>query len=183
MDDIEGLYNGNVSFVNDDEPLPDVNCPRFKVRLEKVEPFTVNRRKRYRISEKQTNISQTLSNNKEKYPPEFKEYFEQNFKKQFYKTSRAINVDLKASFSRFAASLMPKALELDHADELGKPQVLKYYHNLQKSVFDKELSQEELNKFWAQLQKQKVVNAEGRVVSEELLKVNVEEWVNLTPML
>lgn len=65
-----------MSFVNDDEPLPDINSARMKIRLEKVEPFTVNRRKKYRISDKETQISQTLSTMKQKYPPEFKEYFE-----------------------------------------------------------------------------------------------------------
>ena len=50
-----------MSFVNDDEPLPDINSARMKIRLEKVEPFTVNRRKKYRISDKETQISQTLS--------------------------------------------------------------------------------------------------------------------------
>ena len=64
MDDLQALYNDNVSFVNDDEQLPDVDCPRMKIRLEKVEPFTVNKRKKYRISDKEDAISQTLSTNK-----------------------------------------------------------------------------------------------------------------------
>jgi len=57
MEDLEALYNGNVSFVNDDSPLPDVNCPGMQIRLAKVEPFTVNKRKRYRISDKNIGIS------------------------------------------------------------------------------------------------------------------------------
>lgn len=76
MDDLMALYNENVSFINDDEPMPDQDSNRMKIRLEKVEPFTVNKRKKYRISDKETAISQTLSTNKQKYPPEFKEYFE-----------------------------------------------------------------------------------------------------------
>ena len=79
MDDLMALYNENLSFVNDDEAMPDPESSRMKVRLEKVEPFTINKRKKYRISDKEKKISQTLSTNKQKYPPEFKEYFEQNF--------------------------------------------------------------------------------------------------------
>lgn len=64
MDDLTALYNGNVSFVNDDDPLPDPNHHRMMIRLEKVESFTVNKRKKYKISDKEDKISQTLSTNK-----------------------------------------------------------------------------------------------------------------------
>ena len=113
----------------------------MKIRLDKVEPFTINKRRKYRISDKQNEISQTLSNNnKQKYPPEFKEYFEQNFKKQFYRTSRAVNDQLKNSFKRHAESIMPKAFELENGDEMSKKQVFDYYVALHKSVFDKDIT-------------------------------------------
>jgi len=117
MEDLEALYNNKVSFVNDDEPMPDPNG-RLKIRLEKVEPFTINKRKKFRIGDKEKRISQTLSNNRQKYPPEFKEYFAQNFKKQFFKTSRVVNNQLKNSFKRHAESLLPKVFELDSGDEM-----------------------------------------------------------------
>ena len=63
MDDLEALYNGDISFVNDDESLPDRECLGMKIRLDKVEPFTINKRRKYRISDKVCDISQTLSNN------------------------------------------------------------------------------------------------------------------------
>ena len=87
MEDLEALYNENVTFVGDDQAMPDPECDRFMIHLEKVEPFTINKRKKYRISDK-TQISQTLSTQKQKYPPEFKEYFEQNFQNQFFTTRR-----------------------------------------------------------------------------------------------
>ena len=59
MEDLEALYNGNIHFVNDDQPLPDTNCSGMQVRLEKVEPFTLNKRKRFRITDKETRISKT----------------------------------------------------------------------------------------------------------------------------
>ena len=52
MEDLEALYKGNVSFVNDDEPMPDPNGS-LKIRIEKVEPFTLNKRKRFRIADKE----------------------------------------------------------------------------------------------------------------------------------
>lgn len=118
-EDLTALYE-NVCFVNDDEPMADVNVSRTMIRLEKVKPFTVSKRKKFRISEKERKISETLTNNSQKYPPEFKEYFEQNFRKQFYKTNRAVNEQLKTSFQRHASSIMPGALVLDSGDEMTK---------------------------------------------------------------
>ena len=182
MEDLEALYNENVSFVNDDEPMPDQSCPGMKIRLEKVEPFTINKRKKYRISDKVNKISQTLSTQKQIYPPEFKEYFEQNFQKQFYKTSRAVNDQLKNSFKRTCAALMPKALDLDTGDEMTQEIALRYYQQLHKSVYEKELSNKEKDDFWKKLMRKGRV-VEGRIAQEEMIKANVEEWIELTPML
>jgi len=76
MEDLTALYTGNVDFVSDEDSLPSVDCPRMKIFMQGVAPFTVNKRKKFRISDKVKDISQTVSNNKQKYPPEFKEYFE-----------------------------------------------------------------------------------------------------------
>ena len=62
------------------------------------------------------------------------------------------------SFRRHAESLIPKAFELDSGDEMNKEQSLKYYHNLHKSVFEKELSIQEKEKFWSSLQRQGKIN-------------------------
>lgn len=53
---------------------------------------------------------------------------------------------------------MPKAFELDSGDEMTKDQALKYYHALHKSVFEKELSTDEKERFWRQLKKEGKVN-------------------------
>lgn len=79
--------------------------------------------------------------------------------------------------------MMPKAFELDSGDEMNKEQALKYYHALHKSVFEKELSVQEKEKFWNSLKKKGKVNSDERILIEEMLKENVEEWVNMTPML
>ena len=78
---------------------------------------------------------------------------------------------------------MPKAFELESGDEMGKEQALRYYHSLHKSVFEKELTIEEKEKFWKLLQRQNKVNQDGRISTEDMLKANIEEWVNMTPML
>jgi len=51
MEDLEALYKEKVSFVNDEEAMPDQNCNRFMIFLKKVDPFTINKRKKYRISD------------------------------------------------------------------------------------------------------------------------------------
>lgn len=61
--------------------MPDQNIGGIRIRIEKVKTFTLSKRKQYRISDKVKEISQTEANNKQGYPPEFKGYFEQNFKK------------------------------------------------------------------------------------------------------
>ena len=91
MEDMSALYNGRIDFVNDEDSLPSENCPKMKCMLQKVEPFTVRKRKRFRISDKVDDISPTVANKKQRYPPEFKEYFEQNFKKQFFLTRRVVS--------------------------------------------------------------------------------------------
>jgi hypothetical protein len=63
MEDLEALYGSKVSFVNDDEPMPNPDGP-MKIRLEKVEPFTLSKRKRFRIADKEKKISPTLTNNR-----------------------------------------------------------------------------------------------------------------------
>jgi len=90
---------------------------------------------------------------------------------------------LKNSFKRHAESLMPKAFELDHGDEMNKEQALKYYQGMFKSVFEKELTSQEKDKFWNGLKRKGKVNSDERIPLEEMLKENVEEWVNMTPML
>ena len=143
----------------------------------------MSKRKKYRISDKVKEVSHTVANNKLKYPPEFKEYFEQNFKKQFYKTKRAISDQLKASFKRHAESLLPKAFELDCGDEMSKEQSLKYYTSLIKSSFEKEITSEEKEKFWQSLVKSGAVNPEGRISLDDMVKANIAEWTVSTPML
>lgn len=118
-EDLTALYE-NVCFVKDSEAMPDANISRMMIRLEKVKPFTISKRKKFRISDKEKKISETLTNNSQKYPPEFKEYFEQNFRKQFYRTNRVVNDQLKSSFQRHALSIMPGALVLDSGDEMTK---------------------------------------------------------------
>ena len=61
MEDLEALYNGNITFVGDDEAMPDPEINRMKVYLAKVETFTTNKRKKYRISDKEDKISQRES--------------------------------------------------------------------------------------------------------------------------
>ena len=53
---------------------------------------------------------------------------------------------------------------------------------MHKSVFEKELSNKEKDDFWKKLvRKGRVVD--GRIAQEEMIKANVEEWIELTPML
>lgn len=87
------MYKNKVKFVDDDEAMPDKNVGGIRIRIEKVKTFTLSKRKQYRISDKVKDISPTVcnSNNKQGYPPQFKGYFEQNFKKQFFGTARGIN--------------------------------------------------------------------------------------------
>ena len=54
---------------------------------------------------------------------------------------------------------------------------------MHKSVFEKDISKEEQEKFWAKLKRSGAVNKDERISIEEILKVNVDEWINLTPML
>lgn len=87
-----------MTFVNDDDPIPKRDCQGTKIRLEKIEPFTMKKRKMYNIGPSDK-ISETLCNSqKGNYPREFKEYFEQNFKNQFFKTSRDLNKEMKQMF-------------------------------------------------------------------------------------
>ena len=52
-----------------------------------------------------------------------------------------------------------------------------------KSVFEKELTSQEKEKFWNGLKRKGKINSDERISLEEMLKENVEEWVNMTPML
>ena len=62
--------------------MPSPDCPGIKVYLEKVMPFTTQKRKRFNISDKVTDISPSSGNiGITRYPTEFKEYFKQNFKR------------------------------------------------------------------------------------------------------
>jgi hypothetical protein len=66
---------------------------------------------------------------------------------------------------------------------MNKDQTLKHYVELHKSVFDKDISKEEQEKFWAKLKRSGTVNKDERILTEDILKANVEEWTNLTIML
>ena len=99
MEDLTALYGGRIAFVNDEDSMPSENCHKMKIMLQKVEPFTVHKRKKFRISDKVEEISPTLAIKNQRYPPEFKEYFEQNFKKQFFLTRRVVSDTLKNSFN------------------------------------------------------------------------------------
>lgn len=114
------LYKGRINFVNDEDSLPSENCLKMKCMIQKVQPFTVQKRKRFRISDKVDDISPTIANKKQRYPPEFKEYFEQNFKKQFFLTRRVVSDQLKNSFSNHAVSLRPDYTQLYEGDEMNR---------------------------------------------------------------
>ena len=78
---------------------------------------------------------------------------------------------------------MPKAFELENGDEMTKKQVFDFYLALLKSVFEKDLTPSEQEKFWNQCKKAGIVNSEDRLSIEELIKILVEEWKGMTPML
>ena len=39
-DDLQGLYNNKLTFIEDHLPDPDIDCEGMKVRLERLNPFT-----------------------------------------------------------------------------------------------------------------------------------------------
>lgn len=58
MDDLRALYRErNIKFVDDQNSIPDENCEIFTILLQKIEPFTVQKRKKFRVSDKVKEIS------------------------------------------------------------------------------------------------------------------------------
>ena len=66
---------------------------------------------------------------------------------------------------------------------MNKEQAFKYYGHLHKSVYEKDVTIEEKQKFWKKLGGQGKIQANDHVTIDDLLKYVKEEWVNITPML
>ena len=61
-DDLKALYKDNIRIIYDTDKIPDSETNEFICYIFPIEPFTLKKRQLYHISESETGISQTKSN-------------------------------------------------------------------------------------------------------------------------
>ena len=140
-----------IKYIPDDEPNPPANTPGRKARILKIKPFTNSKRKRYHIDDKfcqhYGEISDTQNEQVQNIAPEFKEYYRQNYKNQFYFKQREVNMELKNHFLQEVHHIL-EDVDVDNSQDLTREECNDFFNELSRKLYGKESTEVDYKDFW-----------------------------------